>query len=116
MSDDLKQPQKFVPNLLDDLISELTEYIDEDTLVRQVDDGDFSYQIHEVTETNSNVSWYLAITNDGSLVGFGVSYYWVTKMAEAWLETMLEQQFLDEKQQSELYELNPLQYNSKTLN
>ena len=113
--DQLDQPKKFVPNLLDDLIGELSEYIDDETIVRQVDDGDFSYQIHEITETNTNVSWYLAITSDGSLVGFGVSYYWVTKMAEAWLETMLEQQFVADNQQ-EQFEYTPLQYNSKTLN
>lgn len=91
----VKQDDNYVPPILDNLVADLVQYINEDSAIRYVEDNGFAYQMYEVVETESGTPWYLAVTENGGVVGVGISYYWVAKMADAWIEAMLAK--LDEQ-------------------
>lgn len=81
--------EDYVPAILDQLVAELASHITPESAIRFVEDNGYAYQIFEVVETDSETCWYVALTENGALIGIGINYYWVVKMADAWLEACL---------------------------
>lgn len=87
MSSKVKEEQGLI---FDQLLDQLIDRIDSETgCVRSVYDHGIEYNIYQAVD--HDMVWYLAITDDGMAIGFGLSYELVLKQAESYVFTLREQ-------------------------
>lgn len=97
MSSKVKNEQGLI---FDQLLDQLIDRIDSETgCVRSVYDHGIEYNIYQAVD--HDMVWYLAITEDGMAIGFGLSYELVLKQAESYVFALREQ---DESSDDHVYD------------
>ena len=79
---------------LQDIVDWMEDYMDDNHALTVTNEMGASYIIYGVPEDENDedsATWFAAVAPDGAVVGLGVNYYWVKKMADAYIANELKQ-------------------------
>ena len=79
---------------LQDIVDWMEDYMDDNHALTVVNEMGVSYIIYGVSEDENDddsATWFAAVAPNGAVIGLGASYYWVKKMADAYVANELKQ-------------------------
>jgi len=79
---------------LQDIVDWMEDYMDDNHALTVINEMGVSYIIYGVSEDENDedsATWFAAVAPNGAVIGLGVNYHWVKKMADAYVANELKQ-------------------------